>query len=80
MTEKRMTIADAIRNATLSTGSLTRIRTDEQVIEEAAKAMLDAQDAEARDEACKQMIEALLYTKSLQWWDQFDIDVSECGS
>ena len=54
--------------------------TDEQVIEEAAKAMLDAQDTEARDEACKQMIEALLYTKSLQWWDQFDIDVSECGS
>ena len=77
MTEK-MTIAEAILQITEE--RRMTIRTDEQVIEEAAKAILGAQDAETLDAACKQMIEALLYTKSLQWWDQFDIDVTECRS
>ena len=77
MAEERMTIVDAIRNATQPT---MKIRTDEQVIMDAAKALLAAQDADSLDEACKEMVAALLYTKSLQWWDQLNIDVTECAS
>lgn len=79
MTDKWMTIVDAIRNASVSSG--TTIRTDEQVIADAARAVLAAQgNADALDDACKEMIEALLYTKSLQWWDELGIDVTECAS
>lgn len=50
---------------------ITRIKTDLEVIQEAARKLAIATEDEM-DEACVDMVEALQYARSIQWWAQFE--------
>jgi hypothetical protein len=57
-----------------------RIRTDKQVVLEAANALCRSilletnpdLDNQAYNQACKEMVEALRYAQSIEFWDQFN--------
>ena len=51
---------------------VTRIKTDEEIVQEAARALYWAQPGEEYETACFDMVEALRYARSVQWWAQFD--------
>ena len=50
---------------------ITRIKTDRELIQEAARRLAIALDSEF-DEACSDMVEALRYGRSIEWWAKFD--------
>ena len=49
---------------------ITRIKTDREIIQEAARQLAIATEDEF-DAACVDMVEALRYGRSIQWWDQW---------
>jgi len=52
--------------------TITRFKTDEEVIQEAARKLAIACKGAEFDEACKDMVEALQYARSIEWWAQFE--------
>ncbi len=50
---------------------------DQQLVVEAARAILSAINDGSFDHACKNMVEALRQTRSLSWWDELDIMVED---
>jgi hypothetical protein len=54
---------------------INRIKTDREVIQEAARNLAVATDAEF-DAACADMVEALRYGRSVQWWKQFETEAA----
>lgn len=50
---------------------IRRIKTDREIVLEAARALAISTDAEF-DQACTDMVESLRYAQSIQWWAQFD--------
>lgn len=50
---------------------MTRTLSDADMIAEAARAIIMADTYEDLDTACKEMVEVLLYAKSIEWWEQF---------
>jgi len=51
---------------------ISRIKTDNEVIQEAARKLAIACSGEEFDVACADMVEALQYGRSVQWWSQFE--------
>jgi hypothetical protein len=51
---------------------ISRTKTDREIIQEAARSLAMAYDGEEFDAACIDMIEALQYGRSVQWWSQFE--------
>ena len=51
---------------------VTRIKTDEEIVQEAARKLALACKGDEFDEACFDMVEVLRYARSVQWWAQFD--------
>jgi len=50
---------------------INRIKTDEEMVQEAARALALATESEF-DKACFDMVETLRYARSIQWWAQFE--------
>ena len=50
---------------------ISRIKTDQELVQGAARTLAIATTDEF-DAACADMVEALLYSRSAQWWEQFD--------
>jgi len=55
---------------------ISRIKTDKEFVQEAALKLAFATSDEL-DQACKDMVEALQYTQSIEWWKQFDAHSGE---
>jgi hypothetical protein len=51
---------------------INRIKTDNEVIQEAARKLAIACSGEEFDVACADMVEALRYGRSVAWWSQFE--------
>ncbi len=51
---------------------ISRIKTDNEIIQEAARKLAIACDGQEYEAACADMVEALRYGRSVQWWSQFD--------
>lgn len=51
---------------------ITRIKTDQEIILEAARKLAIACSGEEFDTACADMVEALRYGRSIEWWSQFE--------
>jgi hypothetical protein len=47
------------------------IKTDEEIIQQAARALAIACDGAEFEAACVDMVEALRYGRSIQWWAQW---------
>jgi hypothetical protein len=54
---------------------ITRIKTDEELVQEAARKLAIACSGAEFDTACADMVEALRYARSVQWWSQFEREV-----
>lgn len=52
--------------------TISRIKTDNEIIQEAARKLAIACDGEEYETACADMAEALRYGRSIDWWKQFD--------
>jgi hypothetical protein len=52
--------------------AISRIKTDKELVQEAARALAIAVDGDEFDTACTGMVEALRYARDVQWWKQFD--------
>ena len=60
--------------------AIDRIRSDQEVVLEAANALCHSIllettpeiDQRAYNQACKEMVEALRYAQSIEFWDQFN--------
>lgn len=50
---------------------ISRTKTDKELIQEAASKLMFAMTDEF-DQACKDMVEVLQYTQSIEWWKQFE--------
>lgn len=50
---------------------ISRIKTDREIVLEAALALAISTEDEF-DQACTDMVEALHYARSVQWWAQFE--------
>lgn len=51
---------------------ISRIKTDNEIIQEAARKLAIACSGEEYETACADMVEALRYGRSVQWWSQFE--------
>jgi hypothetical protein len=51
---------------------ITRIKTDEELVREAACKLTIACSGAEFDAACADMVEALRYARSIEWWSQFE--------
>lgn len=49
---------------------INRIKTDDEMVREAARKLAMATDSEM-DQACADMVEVLQYARSIEWWKQF---------
>lgn len=58
---------------------ISRIKTDREIVLEAARALAISTDAEF-DLACTDMVEALRYACSVQWWAQFEREPEKIGA
>jgi len=54
---------------------ISRIKTDEEIIQEAARKLAIACSGEEFEAACADMVEALRYGRSVRWWSQFEREV-----
>jgi hypothetical protein len=54
---------------------ISRIKTDNELVQEAARKLAIACSGEEFDIACTDMVEALRYGRSVQWWAQFEREV-----
>ena len=52
--------------------ALSRIKTDQEFIQEAARKLAIACSGEEFEQACADMVEALQYARSIEWWAQFE--------
>jgi hypothetical protein len=52
--------------------TIRRIKTDREIVLEAARALALSTDGAEYDQACADMVEALRYARSIEWWAQFD--------
>lgn len=52
--------------------TLRRIKTDRELVLEAARALAISTDGDEYDQACADMVEALRYARDIAWWAQFD--------
>jgi hypothetical protein len=52
--------------------AINRIKTDKELVQEAARALAIAVDGNEFDVACADMVEALRYARDVQWWKQFE--------
>ena len=53
---------------------ITRTKTDREIIQEAARALALAFDGAEFDTACADMVEALRYGRTIEWWKQFEVE------
>ena len=51
---------------------ISRTKTDNEIIQEAARKLAIACSGEEYETACADMVEALRYGRSVQWWSQFE--------
>jgi len=58
---------------------INHINTDKEVVQEAARKLAFTCDTAEFDQACIDMIEALRYTQSIEWWKQFDAQPAHSG-
>jgi hypothetical protein len=52
--------------------TIRRVKTDREIVTEAARALSFSMDDAEYDQACADMVEALRYARSIEWWAQFD--------
>jgi hypothetical protein len=52
--------------------AINRIKTDKELVQEAARALAIAVDGDEYETACADMVEALRYARDIQWWQQFE--------
>lgn len=52
--------------------AITRFKTDREVIQDAARKLFMACEGEEFEIACSDMVEALQYARSIEWWAQFE--------
>lgn len=50
---------------------ISRVKTDQELVQEAARNLAIATGNEF-NQACKDMVEVLQLTQSVQWWKQFE--------
>ena len=53
---------------------ISRIKTDKELVQEAARKLAMACTAHEYDQACADMVEVLQYAKSTEWWKQFQTE------
>lgn len=51
---------------------ISRIKTDKELVQEAARKLALACDGAEFDQARKDMVEVLQYAQSIKWWKQFE--------
>jgi hypothetical protein len=56
---------------------INRIKTDEELVREAARKLALACDGAEFDKACADMVEVLQYARSIEWWKQFEVSRRE---
>lgn len=51
---------------------LRLIKTDREIVLECARALAISTDGDEYNQACADMVEALRYARSIDWWAQFE--------
>jgi hypothetical protein len=50
---------------------INRIKTDKELVQEAARKLALACEGAEYEQACADMVEVLQYAQSIEWWEQF---------